>query len=72
MNNAPPYTLLLQGQEDAAPHQETVNADSDEEAMELGRLRLLLTNDYVSVAIWSGSRRIATLRRDGSELPPAS
>jgi hypothetical protein len=43
---------------------EPLFADSDQEALELVRLRLLLGPDYLVVRLTSAARPIATFRRD--------
>ncbi len=50
------------------PEQETVDALSDEEALELARLRLLLTSDFVVVKLACEDRLVGTFVRDSALL----
>lgn len=62
------YILDLQSPDPGITPSETLAAESDDEAIELARLRLLLTNDVAVVKVRRKDRVVGTFRRDSAAL----
>lgn len=62
------YILDLQSPDPGITPSETLAAESDDEAIELARLRLLLTNDFAVVKVRRKDRVVGTFRRDSAAL----
>lgn len=60
----PDYRLHLHDGTTHPPIDETIRAQSDEEAMELASMRLLLTPDYTHIAVLKGGVEIGQMTRD--------
>lgn len=57
------FKLLLHDGPDTPPIVEPLDADSEEDARDLAKVRLLLTRDYTHVHIYKGDAQIAEFRR---------
>lgn len=60
----PDYRLHLHDGSSHPPIDETIRAQSDEEAMELAGMRLLLTADYTHIAVLKDEAEIGRMTRD--------
>jgi len=63
------YSLELQRADGGGTDFEELAAASDEEAIELAHLKLLLGSNYCLVRILRGDMEVATFRRDSTSRP---
>lgn len=63
-DNRRTYTVDLVGAADADSCVEILTAASDQEAIDLEELRLLLGPDYLTVIVREGNRTIVAFKRD--------